>query len=537
MGDSLRRQVELSEKYAAENGLELDTSLTLQDLGLSAYHKVNLEKGALGVFLQAIADGRVRPGSYLLVESLDRLSRAKVEEALTLFLEIVNAGVIIVTLADRMVYAKGGNWTQLIMSLTIMARAHDESVMKSQRVKAAWERKRQEAGTKVITSVMPAWLEVRDGQIVVNEEKANIVREIFRLLRSGYGLNMVEAKFQRESVPPISKASKWYSTYIFKIVKGRAVLGEYVPWITDGAKRRQEGEPIKGYYPSIVSEEEYYAVHSAMNTRKINGSGRKGTGVSSLFSGLSRCGYCGATMRITHKSKKMRKRYLLCTTAKKGLGCSGISWPYDDFENMVLAKLTGLDIGAVLKEADAEQVQVKLISEKAKLEDIKKRLANLVRIAEVTDDIEDIASRIRVLKEEEKESQRTVRELEGQSQLPTLARKHFQQFLRLREAMDAATGDELTDLRLRVSLELKRLLTRIEVYPVGDEPWSYGMMLIGVKPGKDGRFAIAIFKTGDGRVLHGVNGMATTWGGPKTPAGVATAHKLPFSPKSIVDRA
>ena len=76
-GDSQRRQLDLSTRYAQENGLELDTTLKLKDLGLSAYHKTNLEKGALGAFLSAISDGRVEPGSYLLVESLDRLSRAR----------------------------------------------------------------------------------------------------------------------------------------------------------------------------------------------------------------------------------------------------------------------------------------------------------------------------------------------------------------------------------------------------------------------------------------------------------------------------
>ena len=36
-GDSLDRQIRLSEEYAAKNGLELDTSLNLRDLGISAY--------------------------------------------------------------------------------------------------------------------------------------------------------------------------------------------------------------------------------------------------------------------------------------------------------------------------------------------------------------------------------------------------------------------------------------------------------------------------------------------------------------------
>ena len=54
-GDSLRRQSELSKNYAEANNLELDTKLNLRDLGLSAYDKSNLKKGALGVnFLSSL---------------------------------------------------------------------------------------------------------------------------------------------------------------------------------------------------------------------------------------------------------------------------------------------------------------------------------------------------------------------------------------------------------------------------------------------------------------------------------------------------
>src|SRR5687768_14323056 len=93
-GDSLRRQTELSERYARDNGLELDTAL--EDRGVSAFRGKNATEGALFGFLQAVKDGRVKRGSVLLVESLDRLSRQAVEEALPQFLAIIKAGVTIV---------------------------------------------------------------------------------------------------------------------------------------------------------------------------------------------------------------------------------------------------------------------------------------------------------------------------------------------------------------------------------------------------------------------------------------------------------
>ena len=100
-GDSLRRQLELSQAYAAKHGLILDESLNLRDLGISAFKGKNVERGALGAFIQAIDLGLVKKGSFLLVESLDRISRNTVLDALNVFTTIINKGVTIVRGARR----------------------------------------------------------------------------------------------------------------------------------------------------------------------------------------------------------------------------------------------------------------------------------------------------------------------------------------------------------------------------------------------------------------------------------------------------
>ena len=145
-GDSLRRQLERSREYAAENNLRLDD--TLHDIGVSAYTGANVRSGALGQFLQLVQSGQIKRGSYLLVESLDRLSRLQVRNALGPFIELINAGITIVTLADKQVYSDATvdeNWTQLMMSLAIMSRAHEESQTKSDRLQRAAEGRRKRA--------------------------------------------------------------------------------------------------------------------------------------------------------------------------------------------------------------------------------------------------------------------------------------------------------------------------------------------------------------------------------------------------------
>lgn len=84
-GSSLSRQIERAEAYAAANDLVIDHALSFRDLGVSAWDRSNIEKGALGLFLRAITEGKVPKGSTLIVELFDRLSRAEPIDALAIF--------------------------------------------------------------------------------------------------------------------------------------------------------------------------------------------------------------------------------------------------------------------------------------------------------------------------------------------------------------------------------------------------------------------------------------------------------------------
>ena len=74
------------------HGLELDEALTFRDSGISARYGRNVAEGALGAFLQAVRDGAIARGSYLIVESLDRISRQNVSKAARTIQNIVDEG-------------------------------------------------------------------------------------------------------------------------------------------------------------------------------------------------------------------------------------------------------------------------------------------------------------------------------------------------------------------------------------------------------------------------------------------------------------
>ena len=95
-GDSQRRQLEASREWCKLNGAELVEEF--QDLASRPF----VENRMLGVssrFLELVRAGQVMPGTFFIIENIDRLSREKVLEALTLYLELIKAGVSIVTLS------------------------------------------------------------------------------------------------------------------------------------------------------------------------------------------------------------------------------------------------------------------------------------------------------------------------------------------------------------------------------------------------------------------------------------------------------
>src|SRR5262245_11724919 len=96
-GGSVARQARLTAAYCKRKGLTLDESLSLDDLGVSAFRGANVRDGALAGFLEAFRTGRVPRGSHLIVESLDRLSRDQIRPALQLFLALQDFGITIVT--------------------------------------------------------------------------------------------------------------------------------------------------------------------------------------------------------------------------------------------------------------------------------------------------------------------------------------------------------------------------------------------------------------------------------------------------------
>lgn len=337
-GDSLRRQLERTRKYAKEHGLVLDESL--QDLGVSAFRGKNKEKGALSRFLAMVQSGQIERGSRLIVENLDRLSREPVRKAIRPFLDIIDAGVFVVTLIDGQEYDADRldrePWA-LMGSMMVMIRANEESQAKSDRVGSSWRNKKKNAsGDDIITTSGPNWCRPVDSpggkrRWEVIPEKGDQVRAIFRMVAEGMGMFSV------------SRATGWNKTSISRMVRSDMVMGFYQPTRTPlgGGDRIPDGDPVPGYYPAVVDRDLVERARAAMDTRRNRGArGRKGKYYSNVFPGLLKC-RCGRPMR--YKVKGVGGK-LACASAVEAHPCQhsvmnsrGVTWvDYDRFERVFL---------------------------------------------------------------------------------------------------------------------------------------------------------------------------------------------------------
>ena len=347
-GDSFRRQSDLAVRYAASHELELDDKVTFHDLGVSAYRGKNVESGRLRDFLQAVHNGLVDRGSYLLVESLDRISRQTARKALADLGAICDEDITLVTLADNRVYTKDAldnDPMALLMSLLVFIRANEESATKSRRVKAAWEQKRREVKDRPLTARCPGWLVLdrQAAQFKLVPERADVVRRIFDMALDGLGKHKIAETLNREATPTFGDAKRWQRSYIHKILRNPAVVGHITPhemeWI-EGKRTRKPLDSVTGYYPPVVERGVFLAVQS-LQAGRAPLRGRHANGeLRNLFGGLAVCPKCGGTMTRVYKGKDNGLPRLVCTTARDGAGCTYRAVSYDQVEGGFLRVAT-----------------------------------------------------------------------------------------------------------------------------------------------------------------------------------------------------
>lgn len=382
-GSSADRQLKYAQAWAAERGLVLDETLSLRDEGLSAYHQNHVKQGALGTFLRAVDEGRIPQGSVLIVEGLDRLSRAEPIQAQAQLAQIINAGITVVTASDGREYNREGLKAQpmdLVYSLLVMIRAHEESDTKSKRVRASIRRLCDGwmAGTYrglIRNGKDPQWLHWTGEAWELIPDRVAAVRRALELYQQGLGAGRASKLMHSEG----HMLTDWgvAGQQIYRLVRLPALRG---------AKRIEvDGEQylLEDYYPRLISDREFDELQLLAGQRYR----RRGAGdIPGIVTGvgLTWCGYCGTALVAQNLVNRRREdgtladghRRLHCTSYSKGAGCASGSCSVVPVERALLNYCSDqMNLDRLCQPDDSERrLREQLVEARLRVEELGRQL-------------------------------------------------------------------------------------------------------------------------------------------------------------------
>lgn len=520
-GDSLRRQSDPLESICAEFGWALQ-SKTYKDAGVRSFDGTNWKTGDLSVFLASLRAGELEPNPVLILEDLDRLSRAKIMESVDVARKILEAGCDIYSVLEKKLYTREAlNDPMGLMGLIWRFHlAHEESKKKSERELKRWQKNHQQAKDGVVFSkICPGWLRVVDrrkegkqtvgGRFEAIPERVAVVKQIFKWCIEGQGTQQIMRRLVREGVPTFGegkRAGGWSQKTLWQILRDRRVLGvlNTKGW---GAVKKA-GEIIEGYYPAIISEKTFTAAQDAMLSRK-NKTGRRSDYVF-LFSGLVKypehnCNMVMVSKQSNRKTKSGTKlheyRYLTSYLGWKG------EKPYvavslEIFERQILSWLNELKPSDVVRrEEDGEGVDV-----------LRARLTFLERrIKEVSDlltkanaNLPSVFQQLANMEVQKTELSAEIEERQRESGRPGI--KETQSLLQL---LGSKTGAELIELRQQARQRLLLLIDHIDVEVYQRETGQAVSVVVALRSGATHHITYVVYA---GRVVQGTDTARTTDG-------------------------
>jgi DNA invertase Pin-like site-specific DNA recombinase len=371
-------------------------------------------EGALGELLKVLQEG-----DYLLVEDLDRLSRENPLSAMNLLQSIVLKGVTVVSLRDNNTVTKENFYSlpTFLPSILKASLAYEENEKKSMRIKESWVARRTAiAKGTYINGRIPFWCKLQDGKLVLIEEKANIIRQIFDMAYSGMGFYGIVNRLTADQIT-LTKA-KWNIGNVGGLLRNIHLYGAIQMHIMENRKRIPVGEPIEGYFPTVISKDRFLAVQAKVASRKNRG-GRGQDAVSNLFSGILKCSQCGASIVFTNKSIS-NDGYLLCSSYHFNGNCTSSIMNYKWFE---IAMLGYIQKDAHLIQcfsADAIQpIQQQIDEKQAMLDTLTKKIDALTDMAEKGGAPEPIIVRLRERMAEQKLLKDELQAMESQKYAET----------------------------------------------------------------------------------------------------------------------
>ena len=273
-----------------------------------------------GDFQRLLNDCRKGKIDKILVKSISRFAR-NTSECLEAIRELKSLGIS-VFFEEHNIDTKMVAGEMLMAVLASCAQAESESISKNMR----WSyQKRMESG-QFITCKAPFGYRLVNGQLIIEETEAEIVRKIFDLFLSGWNTIEIAQELTRLDITTRDGLNSWYFTAVKSVLLNEKYIGDallqkkYSTETFPPEKRRNKGQRQQYYventHPPIIDREKFMAVQQLYQSKRPQIVGR-----SKLEHTLRRkvvCGCCGTPFR---KTVVRGKEYWVCNYHNSGGEC------------------------------------------------------------------------------------------------------------------------------------------------------------------------------------------------------------------------
>ena len=297
-------------------------------------------------FQRMIKDSSKREWNYVIVYKLDRFSRDKYATAVHKK-TLKDNGVKLLSATECIPDTPEG----IIMESLIEGMGQYYSEELSQKVRRGMNETRQK-GNFTGGHLLYGY-SVENKKVVIDEEKAEIVRYIFEQYSIGVYVEDIIAELTAKGV--YNRGKPFARNTVYKMLKNEKYSGIY----------RIRDEVFENMYPQIVTPNIFEIVREKV---KVNQYGKRSLDVVYLLRNKMKCGYCGQSINAecgTSKNGK-RKHYYKCFGRKRNSGCKKKMIQKDLLEKLVIeAIITTLSnhenketlISAVLKQQERRIAQ------------------------------------------------------------------------------------------------------------------------------------------------------------------------------------
>lgn len=256
----------------------------------------------------------------------------------------------------------------------------------------------------------------RRKRLTVVEEEAAIVRRVFGLRAEGLGSRAIAVALNAEGL--INRRSRWNKSSVLGLLRNSAVLGQVIfgRMARIGGTRQAVAESdwiVVAAHPPLIERETWERVQRLLDADAANCRSDAGGSPHSthLFTGLLRCGRCGARLQIeTAKGRSQRYRYYNCRTAQRRGDCPPRRIPareLDDWLVTLLCRevLTPFNLRQAFGELRAQQAgweadrAARRAATVGRIADIERRAGKLYEVLEelgrAAPNLADLSARLR----------------------------------------------------------------------------------------------------------------------------------------------